>query len=345
MIGVAPLTQCFLTVNVGNITAAAGSRIEVPVSIINNPGILGATIKLQYDEGLILVDAISGEVFNALSFTAPGKYESGCKFTWDGIELNQNDIKDGTILTLVFDVDSNLETGTECNISLSSNDGEIVDNNLNAVNTSFVNGKVIIENAPSSEHTYELLEAIEPDCENDGLYIYQCIDCGEVYIEEPAALGHNIVTQEAVEPTCTENGLTEGSYCSRCNVVFVEQAVIPATGHNNELYRSTVTCEKSGYLIYKCTKCEKLETVKQDAYGHNYRFDHFENEELLVYICEDCNNVKQMTPDEVLSIWGNEHINTVPTRGNDNQFLDVALDDFINAKDYAKIYHFSKYGW
>ncbi|MDD6728854.1 MAG: hypothetical protein PUE08_06535, partial [Eubacteriales bacterium] len=45
------------------------------------------------------------------------------------------------------------------------------------------------------------------------------------------AKGHTVVTDSAVPATCTVNGLTEGSHCSVCGTVIVEQQVIPATGH------------------------------------------------------------------------------------------------------------------
>ena len=46
-----------------------------------------------------------------------------------------------------------------------------------------------------------------------------------------AVLQHNEVKVPAVPATCTEDGLTEGSKCSLCGKVFVEQTVVPATGH------------------------------------------------------------------------------------------------------------------
>ena len=46
-----------------------------------------------------------------------------------------------------------------------------------------------------------------------------------------AVLQHNEVKVPAVPATCTEDGLTEGSKCSLCGKVFVEQTVVPAKGH------------------------------------------------------------------------------------------------------------------
>lgn len=56
-----------------------------------------------------------------------------------------------------------------------------------------------------------------------------------------AAHVHTPVPLAAVEPGCTTPGLTEGSVCSVCSTVLVEQQVIPATGHTG-----TDVCEKCG---------------------------------------------------------------------------------------------------
>ena len=57
--------------------------------------------------------------------------------------------------------------------------------------------------------------------------------CKEVLVaqQEVPAKGHTLVTDAAKAATCTENGLTEGSHCSVCNWVKVEQTSIPAIGH------------------------------------------------------------------------------------------------------------------
>ena len=67
---------------------------------------------------------------------------------------------------------------------------------------------------------------------------YTCKDCGtteEVRLvrdDNDAIAPHTVEIDEAVEPTCTASGLTEGSHCSVCGTVIVEQEVIPANGHN-----------------------------------------------------------------------------------------------------------------
>ena len=104
---VSKVTNGGTVVSVGTVHAQQGEqRVAVPVSIKENPGVMGMTISVSYDEkALTLVGAENGEAFaDVLSMTHSRNYASGCLFTWDGIELGAEDVKDGTILTLYFDV-------------------------------------------------------------------------------------------------------------------------------------------------------------------------------------------------------------------------------------------------
>ena len=63
--------------------AAAGSTVEVCVNIDDNPGLYGATLNISWAEGLTLVDAESGPVFNGLAFQEPSSYQNtGTNFLW-----------------------------------------------------------------------------------------------------------------------------------------------------------------------------------------------------------------------------------------------------------------------
>lgn len=74
-----------------------------------------------------------------------------------------------------------------------------------------------------------------------------------------AELAHDHVEEvdPAVDPTCTEDGLTEGSHCSVCKKVLVEQTVIPAKGHVS-VYVGEVaaSCTRGGTSAgHKCSTC------------------------------------------------------------------------------------------
>lgn len=71
---------------------------------------------------------------------------------------------------------------------------------------------------------------------------------------------HTFVTDAAVEPTCTGTGLTEGSHCSVCGTVLVEQETVAALGHDpDDTWHAD---EKEHYHICRRSGCgEKVDAV------------------------------------------------------------------------------------
>lgn len=91
---------------VGNVSASAGQTVTVPVSIVNNPGLLGIGLKVTYDDSALTLKkgATGSAVSEVLTFTPPKNLVSGCKFGWDGLEISQDQTKDGQVLLLTFEV-------------------------------------------------------------------------------------------------------------------------------------------------------------------------------------------------------------------------------------------------
>ncbi len=105
--------------------------------------------------------------------------------------------------------------------------------------------------------------------------------------------------------------------------------------HEHSFVKSLIApkCEKKGYTLYKCAKCNESYTENYiDALGHNYKFVSADNSE-LTYKCSDCDSTVTKTKSE-LPIFI-DYVNTKVLRGNDNMYLDLNNDGYINAKDYA----------
>ena len=71
---------------------------------------------------------------------------------------------------------------------------------------------------------------------------------------EIPALKHKLVHHDAKAPTCTEIGWDEYDTCSRCD--YTTKVEIPALEHDYTEKVVKPTCEKVGYTLHTCKKCQ-----------------------------------------------------------------------------------------
>lgn len=92
-------------------------------------------------------------------------------------------------------------------------------------------------------------------------------------------------------------------------------------------------CATKGYTMYECNGCGKSYIVDYiEPVGHRYKFVDTKNG-LLNYQCPYCdNNITKSKSELPIFI---DYVNTKAARGNDNMYLDLNNDGYINAKDYA----------
>lgn len=92
-------------------------------------------------------------------------------------------------------------------------------------------------------------------------------------------------------------------------------------------------CATKGYTMYECNGCGKSYIVDYiEPVGHKYKFVDTKNS-LLNYQCPYCdNNITKSKGELPIFI---DYVNTKVVRGNDNMYLDLNNDGYINAKDYA----------
>ena len=274
------------------VTVDPGETVTMEATLTNNPGILGMTLKVTYDEDLTLTGAANGDALSVLSMTKPGKFVSPCNFLWDGQEVTADDIKDGVLFTLTFVVPDDAQIGDHFDVAFEVVDA--TDNDLNPVAVTTIGG--CIEIVDSHVHTMKHTEAVPATCEADGNSEYwTCTECGKYFSDEAGtkaiekdswiikALGHDwsewTVTKEATELEAGE----ESRECSRCHQK--ETNVIPATGKHTLEHVEAVDpkCEEEGNIEYwVCTGCGKYysdeeattEIDKEDtvvaALGHDW---------------------------------------------------------------------------
>ena len=139
------------------------------------------------------------------------------------------------------------------------------------------------EEIPVIAHTY------------DDKYDENCNVCGFVRDAECAHINTTVITGKA--PTCTEAGLTDGSKCTKCGEILVEQEVIKANGHNYSSIVTSPTCNEKGYTTHTC--------YCGNSYTDNYTSPQH-NDEDNNSVCDAC---KQLLPglydanDNLLVSW------------------------------------------
>ena len=142
------------------------------------------------------------------------------------------------------------------------------------------------------EHEYDSV-VTEPTCEDDGYTTHTCSKCGDSYTDTHVGskLGHDVVVDEEIPATCIATGLTEGSHCSRCNEILVEQEEIAKTDcvdddndnrcdicdkticEHTSFYEWVVvtpaTCTEDGERTRQCKSCDYIDVETITALGHD----------------------------------------------------------------------------
>jgi hypothetical protein len=99
-------------------------------------------------------------------------------------------------------------------------------------------------------------DAKAPTCTEIGWDEYDtCSRCDYTTKVELLALKHDLVHHDAKAPTCTEIGWNEYDACQREGCDYTTKVEIPAAGHDYTEKVVKPTCEKGGYTLHTCKKC------------------------------------------------------------------------------------------
>ena len=132
------------TITVSSANAAAGDTVEIVINIKNNPGIVGMTLKLEYNESAMTLTSVArGSALSEMTFTKPKDLSSGCQLPWDAEEVLPEDATNGDILVLTFTVSNTAAAGTY-GINLSYQNGAVIDNDLMPVALVINNGVITV---------------------------------------------------------------------------------------------------------------------------------------------------------------------------------------------------------
>ncbi len=244
----------------------AGATVNVDVVISENPGILGLTLKLEFDESIVTLLGIqNGSALSGMSFTSPKgeALQSGCLLPWDAESVDEEAIQDGVIATLTFQIAENAEPNDIAQINVTCIDALDKDALPLSVSTfagqlqvlTYTPGDVNDDGEITTTDVVYLrrfiaggynvtINELAGDVNNDGMYTTTDV----VYIRRYIAGGygvelkpstpkcdHNINAVTAKDATCMVDGNIAYWYCSKCESYFAD-----ANAENEILWADTV---------------------------------------------------------------------------------------------------------
>lgn len=227
-----------------------GATVSVNVVIENNPGILGMTLKLQFDESIAtLTDVVAGEALSDTTFTPPkGEgLKNGCTLLWDAESVDTANVKDGVIATLSFQIADDAEPDQTMNVSVSTV-GQVLDANAKPISVFMVTGQV------------QILTYTPGDVNDDG----QVTSTDVVYLRRYIAGGYGVTINEVAGDVNNDGVLTSTDvvYIRRYIVGGYDVVLIPSTLRCNHTMESVAykaaTCTEDGNIsYYYCSTCGK----------------------------------------------------------------------------------------
>lgn len=147
LIVTAKYTTDKLIISAESVTVNKGTgEVTMNIRVVNNPGIMGAVLKVSVNDEVLGVSGANKVGFPGLTLTAPGSAATSSPYTFmlDSLELSADDKKDGTLFTITFKIKDTSVTG-KYDVKLSCNQGGIFDENYNDLNVTFVNGSITIK--------------------------------------------------------------------------------------------------------------------------------------------------------------------------------------------------------
>lgn len=220
-------------VTAGSVSGKPGDTVEVPVNLVENPGIVSLYLSIGYDEEVLQLNSITDK--GLLSDYMTGEKDANpLAVSWELASATENDQSKGTLVILSFTILQDARLGdTEITIG-QYKDNTPYDIDLNDVAFVYHAGKVTVE-AEQHDHIYgEWTEKKKATCTQDGEEERTCTveGCPEKETRIIQALGHEYGEwKTVVEATITGPGREERT-CSRCD--NVESREIPQIVHGED---------------------------------------------------------------------------------------------------------------
>ena len=187
---------------------------------------------------------------------------------------------------------------------------------------------------PALKHKLVHHDAKAPTCTETGWEEYDtCSRCDYTTKVELPALKHNLVHHDAKAPTCTEIGWDEYDTCSRCD--YTTKVEIPALEHDYTEKVVKPTCEKVGYTLHTCKKCQdsyKDQQTKRLLHWYGEWTNNGDGTHSAACKRKDCKHVSK-TECAIVEFKQDEATRTLcPVCGNVSDSTHLALVEEVKAE-------------
>lgn len=145
---------------------------------------------------------------------------------------------------------------------------------------------------PATGHDYDTIVIREASCQQGGLELHMCKNCGSYYTESTSMIDHTYTTN-IVPATCTMNGYTE-HICIDCGYKYITD-LTPLAKHDYREKVTSPTCTARGFTTYTCADCGDIYISDYtEPLGHDWDDGHTvtsstcEGEGVIEYDCKRC---------------------------------------------------------
>jgi len=121
-------------------------KVTMKIRVINNPGILGAVLKVSVDDKVFSFKEVEKTKYPGFTLTSPGSKTTTSPYTFvlDALELSKEDKKDDTLFTITFKVKDTADAG-KYNVKLSYDKGAVFGEDYKDPKVVLENGTITIK--------------------------------------------------------------------------------------------------------------------------------------------------------------------------------------------------------
>lgn len=277
------------SLEVSGAQGAAGSTVNIKISIKNNPGLSSLKLSVSYSRYLSLTNIYDINKRLGTAVIDPS-YANPQKLFWYDIN---GSTENGLLATLSFRVADNVPNGEAGLISVSVE--EALDKNTNRVSFATVSSTAICthratservmskstcvragevsvvcntcnkvlqkKNLPLSEHTYSKFSVTkDATCTSVGERVAVCVVCGQKHTTSIPKTSHEYKDSVTIKgPTCTENGISVRS-CKYCGDKIETEIMKMEHSFPKYTVTTTPTLSSEGLKTSKCIRCGAEQT-------------------------------------------------------------------------------------